>query len=151
MHWTCLVWTHSSSAHSPRTRGYITSLSRSPGDQYTWLSSLTEFPPNTQAKGWPRHKTWDAWCLRGLPTYSSDWPLSPLTLDPAAPHPLTNTHTCAKLSCGPVCSWGPLFIFIGVWGFTLVKRQGQSPRVVSLDLSASCFHCEADPCLYRGE
>lgn len=60
----------SSTAHRPRTKGYITSLQRNPRDQYTWLSSLTEFPPNTQAKGWPSTKPETLDALEGyLPSY----------------------------------------------------------------------------------
>ncbi len=79
------------------TKGYITSLSRSPGDQYTWLSSLTEFPPNTQAKGWPGTKpeTLDARedCLLTHLTDHSP----PLTQSLPASSERAHTHTHTRV------------------------------------------------------
>lgn len=115
------------------TKGYITSLSRSPGDQYTWLSSLTEFPQTPRPKGGPAQN------LRRLMLERATSLLIWLTTLPLSLNPSLlsseHTHVC-QLSTGPVCSWGPLFIFIGVWGFTLVKRQGQSQSGIFV---SECF------------
>lgn len=120
---------HISIAHSQKTfqmtRGYITSLSRSPRDQYTWLSSLTAFPETHKPKGGPAQNLRRLMLERA--TYLLIWltPL-PLSLNPF----LLVAHTCTRAQTQ--LAWfapkGPLFIFIGVWGFTLVKRQGRSPE-----------------------
>lgn len=116
------------------TKGYITSLSRSPWDQYTWLSSLTEFSPNARAKGWPGAKPEtldalerDAYLLIVLTTPS---PFSPQRRHPPTPPPPPYRLPAKNVrSTGLVCSRGLLFIFMCVGGFfALVKSKARVPE-----------------------
>lgn len=124
------------------TRGYITSLSRSPGDQYTWLSSLTAFPQTPKPKGGPAQN------LRRLILVKATYLLISLTIHTASMPPSSPPfldHTSIR-----VLLRSPIYFHRCLMVYTSQKTRPE-PRVVSLYLSASCFHCEADPCLYRGE
>lgn len=125
------------------TKGYITSLSRSPGDQYTWLSSLTEFPPNTRAKGWPGTKPETLDALEGYLQTHRTAHSPPLThsrsLIQSLPPTFHLTRTRVQTLKWPtvVCFPGLLFIFMCVWGFyTSLKAR---PDTQSGIFGFECF------------
>lgn len=126
------------------TKGYITSLSRSPRDQYTWLSSLTAIPQTPGPKGGSAQN------LRRLMFEKTTNLLIWLTTLPLLHSPSQLHYTTGKLSMG--FQFLPYaYTFIHLWRFPWVKKFGVELILASLCQSASCFHCGSDLCLYWGE